>query len=32
MENKTYKDFSNWYQGHRDTANRSARWKGLFKY
>lgn len=27
IENRTYKDFSNWYQGHRDTSERSNRWK-----
>ena len=27
IENRTYKDFLNWYQGHRDTSERSSRWK-----
>ena len=27
IENRSYKDFLNWYQGHRDTSERSSRWK-----
>lgn len=27
IENRTYKDFLNWYQDHRDTTERSSRWK-----